>query len=173
MKVKLNSLITSISGKMGDLVYYQWRGIQCARKHIIPPNPRTVRQQAGRLAFASLCRKWRGLSDIEKREWSLRAKGLNMTGYNAFIKAHIKIETQMILVGYALKKRRRVLLKRTPKLTQSQPISNNPVISKLHIVKSRGLPHARGPTPPFSKSIHNQSSSYSSRSPGHIIRCCA
>ncbi len=78
-------MITEVRGRMGGQVYYMRNGRICARKHVIPANPRTRAQQGGRTRFATAVRRWRALDDRARETWNRRARQMNMSGYNLFI----------------------------------------------------------------------------------------
>jgi hypothetical protein len=83
-------IISGISGRMGNRVYYLRNEKQCSRAHVMPANPRTKRQQQGRTRFAGLVTRWRSLGPSLKENWSRRARNLNMSGYNLFISENMK-----------------------------------------------------------------------------------
>jgi hypothetical protein len=78
-------MITEARGRMGGLVFYMRNGRICARKHVIPANPRTKTQQSGRTRFAAAVRRWRLLDHHGRETWNRRARHMNMSGYNLFI----------------------------------------------------------------------------------------
>lgn len=94
MRVAYNPVFTGMSGRLGGLVFYRWKGRPCARRHIVPPNPRTEKQQANRAAFAELAGTWNRLPGEVKESWREYARRKRMTGYNAFIKANMERQKQ-------------------------------------------------------------------------------
>lgn len=68
-----------------SVVYADWRGVQYARQHIIPANPRTTAQQAGRLTFATLREMWKRAPSLALAPWNAYASGRPFTGMNAYI----------------------------------------------------------------------------------------
>ncbi|HRZ29123.1 MAG TPA: hypothetical protein P5346_02925 [Spirochaetota bacterium] len=86
----LNPVITSIRGTVGGLVFYQRNGKTVSRTWIMPPNPRTQKQQSNRARFAQAMAAWQGLRAGEKQSYNSRAKKLNMTGHNLFISERMK-----------------------------------------------------------------------------------
>jgi hypothetical protein len=82
--------IAGISGRSGDRVYYLRGNRQFVRSHVMPANPRTERQQQGRVRFAGLVARWRLLGPAHRERWNHRAKRLNMSGYNLFISMNMK-----------------------------------------------------------------------------------
>lgn len=80
-----NHFIMGVSGRLGDRVYYTRNGKIRSRRHVIPSNPRTRKQQAGRSRFAGAVRAWRALDEEARADWNRRAKRIRRTGYNLFI----------------------------------------------------------------------------------------
>jgi len=83
-------VITGFSGRMGNCVYYMRGSVPCARTWVVPANPRTELQQAGRARFAGAVRRWRALDDINRVEWKERAAKAGRTGYNLFISEQMR-----------------------------------------------------------------------------------
>jgi hypothetical protein len=71
-------------------VYSSWKGIQYARRYVIPANPNTANQQITRNVFkftsALIKLATPGLSEV----WTAFAKGKPLTSRNAFMSANIK-----------------------------------------------------------------------------------
>ncbi len=91
--LKLSWFIESISGRDGNVVYYMRRGTQCLRVYIKPPDPNTQAQKENRGRFGMAVRSWQLLTDEEKNKFAIRAKHINMSGYNLFISEFMKAET--------------------------------------------------------------------------------
>lgn len=77
--------IMGMRGRLGNRVYYMRDGKIRARRHVIPANPRTEKQQTHRERFAEAVRTWRGLDNDARARWNARAVSSNRTGYNLFI----------------------------------------------------------------------------------------
>jgi hypothetical protein len=90
-----NILINSISGRIGNVVFYTNRGRQCVRKHVIPRNPDTEAQRIVRRAFGDAVRSWQAMTQDEKHEYIRKARYLNMSGYNLYISTYMKIQILM------------------------------------------------------------------------------
>jgi hypothetical protein len=86
-----NILISSISGRIGSVVFYTNRGRQCVRAHVIPLNPDTEAQRAVRRSFGDAVRSWQALPADEKHAYNRKARYLNMSGYNLYISKYLKI----------------------------------------------------------------------------------
>lgn len=86
-------IISELRGRMGHRVYYMRNGRICSRSRVIPSNPRSKNQQAGRSRFALLVKRWRSLDGIQRARWNHRARGLNMSGYNLYISNNMKKST--------------------------------------------------------------------------------
>lgn len=67
------------------VVYSKWRGINYARRHVVPANPRTVAQVRNRDIFATLREAWK-LSPTQLRApWAAYSTGRKFTEMNAFL----------------------------------------------------------------------------------------
>jgi len=86
----LNPVIDSISGSVGDLVFYKRYGRTVMRAWIMPPNPRTPAQQSNRSRFREAMTSWRALPDYEKDSYNRRARKFSMTGHNLYISRYMK-----------------------------------------------------------------------------------
>lgn len=85
-----SSIIIKASGRFGDYVFYMRYGHICARKYIIPPNPRTDAQQKGRNLFAETVKEWQNLDEATKERWNEAAKSLGKHGCSLFIGVRMK-----------------------------------------------------------------------------------
>ncbi len=83
--LKLSWFIVSISGRLGNIVFYMRRGTQCCRVYIKPANPDTQAQKENRGRFAIAVMSWQGLPEPEKKNYAEKARNLNMSGYNLYI----------------------------------------------------------------------------------------
>jgi hypothetical protein len=91
MIVELNPMVKSVRGRLGNTVFYNWHGLQCARAYCIPRNPDTMEQRKTRGRFADAVHAWQLLDDVEKHLWRRRAARMRMSGYNLFISGHMKM----------------------------------------------------------------------------------
>lgn len=74
------------SGQIGKaMVIGNWRGIDYARQHVVPANPRTVAQQANRTRFALLREMFKLAPAALRAPWDAFATGRKFTGMNAFV----------------------------------------------------------------------------------------
>jgi hypothetical protein len=85
-----NILINSISGRIGNVVFYCRYGKQCVRVHVIPRNPDTEAQRIVRRAFGDAVRAWQSLSPDEQYDYTRKSRHLNMSGYNLYISIYLK-----------------------------------------------------------------------------------
>jgi len=91
-----NILINSISGRLGNVVFYTRRRAvngtlrQCVRTYVIPRNPDTEAQHAVRRSFGDAVRSWQAMSPDEKYTYIRKARHLNMSGYNFYISKYLK-----------------------------------------------------------------------------------
>ncbi len=102
-------LINTISGRIGNLVFYtrplapgtaKSRGkaatqstarTQCVRTYVVPRNPDTISQRAVRRCFAEAVRAWQSLAGEDRNTYNRKARYINMSGYNLFISKFMKI----------------------------------------------------------------------------------
>ena len=84
-KIKLNSYIKSIHGRVGNIIYYNVKGCQYARSYSIPRNPGTAAQQKNRTTFARAVKQWQNLQSEEKAFYNHLAQNKPLSGYNIFI----------------------------------------------------------------------------------------
>jgi hypothetical protein len=84
-KVALASILESVHGRIGNIIFYNVKGNQYARSYTIPYNPRTEKQQKNRIRFADAVKLWQHLSLEEKSAYNLQAADKPLSGYNLFI----------------------------------------------------------------------------------------
>lgn len=72
-----------------SIVYSRWRGIQYARRHVVPANPNTADQQETRNTFSWLNNVWRYFPAEVQEVWDAYAQGQPLTGRNALIKLNL------------------------------------------------------------------------------------
>ena len=90
MIVELNPIVKSVRGRLGNIVFYHWKGLRCARAYCVPRNPDTVTQRKTRGRFADAVHAWQQLDEAEKHIWGRRAR-MRISGYNLFISSRMKI----------------------------------------------------------------------------------
>jgi len=88
----LNPVITSISGKVGRLVFYRRNNETIMRAWILPPNPNSEAQRKNRNLFRQAMISWRALSAEEKTAYNGKGRKLGMTGHNLFISRFMKAQ---------------------------------------------------------------------------------
>lgn len=80
------------SGQIGKtMVYAKWRGVNYARRHVIPANPQTTEQTLTRDIFAGLREMWKRLPTLGTPPWDAFAAGRAFTGMNAFIGENLRV----------------------------------------------------------------------------------
>ena len=89
-RIKLNPVLSSIDSSVGDLVFYTRRGVQCARKRVVPANPDTEKQRACRNSFTLAVDLWKGIGGIMRGCWNGYAGSGRHTGYAVFMGVNIK-----------------------------------------------------------------------------------
>lgn len=88
-EVFLNTIFTSISGRMGSVVFYLCNNRVFIRSYIKPRNPDTPAQRRNRGLFRNAMKAWQGLSSFDKDMFARRARRLGMTGHNLFISRYM------------------------------------------------------------------------------------
>jgi hypothetical protein len=83
--VTLHPALQSISGRIGNIVFYASKGQQFARSYVVPRNPDTAAQRERRTLFAEAVARWQSLSGHSKEKWNRKALGTVRTGYTLFI----------------------------------------------------------------------------------------
>ena len=86
----LHPMFMDTRGKMGRLVYYNRRGTECIRRHVVPRNPDTNAQRTIRTSFSDAVHAWQALPLSEKAQWNHKARYKPMTGYNMFVSRYMK-----------------------------------------------------------------------------------
>ncbi|MBN2040696.1 MAG: hypothetical protein JW864_11670 [Spirochaetes bacterium] len=82
---KINPAFTSISGRMGNAVFYCRNNRQCIRMYVVPANPDTESQRLVRRAFTSAVKAWQQMTMDGKYAYTRKARRTGMSGYNLFI----------------------------------------------------------------------------------------
>ena len=85
----LNPIFESISGRIGNAVFYRRGNRQCVRTYVVPNNPDTVLQGEVRRNFASAVRSWQKMTPDERYAYTRKARRMNMSGYNLYISIFI------------------------------------------------------------------------------------
>ncbi len=88
-EVFLNPAFTSISGRIGDVVFFSYGGRTFFRAYVVPRNPDTPAQRSNRRLFSEAMKAWQGLSLFDKNAYNRRARRLGMTGHNLFISRYM------------------------------------------------------------------------------------
>ena len=83
--VTLNVALRTLSGRVGDAVFYTRYGRQYMRPYVKPSNPDTPAQRARRSAFRHAVCTWQALGEEEKLQWKNIGRKRHLPGYNAFI----------------------------------------------------------------------------------------
>jgi hypothetical protein len=91
-KAKLSPMFTSITGRVGNVVFYKRMGVQCLRRYVIPRNPDTEVQRVNRYTFKDAVRTWKELSEDEQYRYNRKVVELKlfMSGYNLYISDYMK-----------------------------------------------------------------------------------
>jgi len=64
-KVTMPLLSGRVSGKVGDIVFFNRWGTQLARMRVKPSNPNTEKQQAVRMDLKGLSQCWAGVNNVK------------------------------------------------------------------------------------------------------------
>jgi len=89
-KVKLASFLTEISGRLGNVVFYNSYGREYLRVYVKPENPDTDKQKTVRKTFGDAVRSWQSLPDEQKQKYNKKARRLSLSGYNLYISIYMK-----------------------------------------------------------------------------------
>jgi hypothetical protein len=84
-KVVFSALLSSASGKIGDIVMSRWKGIAYARRRVIPANPQSGDQQLQRYVLKTALLLWQSVKSWAKPPWTLAVTGYAWSGYNRFM----------------------------------------------------------------------------------------
>ena len=83
--VALNPIFKSISGRIGNTVFYCRGNKQCVRSYVVPGNPDTALQRETRGKFTLAVKTWQQMTPDERYVYARKARNLGMSGYNLFI----------------------------------------------------------------------------------------
>lgn len=98
----LSGLYGSVKGKIGGVIFSNWKGINTAREYKIPANPQSVAQTAQRTKFAAVVALAQSLlPSLITTFWNPFA--VMMSGFNAFIKSVFPNVTSAGLITAACK----------------------------------------------------------------------
>ncbi|MBN2041374.1 MAG: hypothetical protein JW864_15140 [Spirochaetes bacterium] len=90
-KVTLSPLITDVRNRMGNVVFSKWKDTNYVRQYSAHSRGSSERQLEIRDAFATAVLVWKSAGSTLHAAWDAYAEeqNINMSGYNAFIKANI------------------------------------------------------------------------------------
>jgi len=95
VKVKAPFGGLSASGTIGGaFTFASTKGVQYARAHAVPSNPKTVLQVSTRAMMAFLGARWSELTAAEKATWTAALGGEGASQFNHFVKVNMKRWTQ-------------------------------------------------------------------------------
>ena len=83
--VTLNAAFRTLSGRVGDAVFYTRYGRQYVRPYVKPSNPDTPAQRVRRSSFRNAVHAWQALGEEERLLWKNIGRKRHLSGYNAFI----------------------------------------------------------------------------------------
>lgn len=63
--------------------------VQVKEKYYVPTNPQTGPQQANRQKMTDAVAVWQALTPAQKKEYNIKAKGKDMSGYNLFLSEYL------------------------------------------------------------------------------------
>jgi hypothetical protein len=72
-----------------SVVYSKWKGVNYARQHVIPSNPRSTAQTTTRQAFTWLHESFKYFPAAVTDAWKTYAKGKPLTGPNAYMQGNL------------------------------------------------------------------------------------
>lgn len=89
---KLTAPLMSLGarGTIGKtIVFAAWKGIEFARRHVIPANPQTTEQSETRNVFTTLNGMFKVAQTLARASWVAGAQGKPLTDRNYFIKSNL------------------------------------------------------------------------------------
>lgn len=89
-KAKLNPILTSMHGRIGNMVFYRRRNKEYVRMYVIPRNPDTESQRIVRRTFADAVKSWQAMTGDERYKFNRKARYLCKSGYNLYISEYMK-----------------------------------------------------------------------------------
>lgn len=87
-KVKLSTLVADVRNRLGNVVFSKWKDTNYVKEYTTYSRGSSEKQLEIRNAFALLVSVWRNMGQIMHSSWNAYAQNMNMTGFNAFIKAN-------------------------------------------------------------------------------------
>jgi len=127
--VKLNVFMNAVSGRLGEVVYYNLYNRQFARIHVIPANPCTDKQVEIRRTFGNAVRSWQDLHAEDKNRYNKKARRLSMSGYNLYISEYMKN-----YIEFNFKRKNHNLFNTADKLSLGESLSSFSVASPYQLV---------------------------------------
>ena len=90
-KVTLSPIITDVRNRMGNVVFSKWKETNYVKQYLPHSAGNSERQLEIREAFATAVSVWKNTGNTLHATWDAYAQeqNMNMSGYNAFIKANI------------------------------------------------------------------------------------
>lgn len=104
MAILQDPLLGQLSGHVGDLVFYNYRGKTCARqRHWKQSGTATVAQQQQRCRMRAACIFYRALVAAGLKEaWTKAVEGSLLSGYNLFTRLNIQVFSgQGLITGFS------------------------------------------------------------------------
>lgn len=91
-KVQGPLLSMGATGQIGQSqVYAKWKGIQYARRYVVPANPATTGQTLTRSVFRAADQQWKYLGALAREPWIAAVKGRPMVPRNLLMKEEIPV----------------------------------------------------------------------------------
>ncbi|MBN2038480.1 MAG: hypothetical protein JW864_00460 [Spirochaetes bacterium] len=90
-KITLSPIITDVRNRMGNVVFSKWKDTNYVRQYTSRSGGSSERQLEIRNAFATAVSIWKNTGSTLHATWDAYAQeqNINMSGYNAFIKANL------------------------------------------------------------------------------------
>lgn len=91
-KVQGPLLSMGAAGQIGNSqVYAKWKGIQYARRYVVPANPNTTGQKLTRDVFRAADQQWKYMGALARAPWIAAVKGRPMVARNLLMKEEIPV----------------------------------------------------------------------------------
>lgn len=87
-KVRLSTLVADVRNRLGNVVFSKWKATNYVREYTTYSRGNSEKQAEIRNGFALLVSVWKSMGQVMHNSWNAYVQGMNMTGFNAFIKAN-------------------------------------------------------------------------------------
>ena len=133
-KVRLSTLVADVRNRLGNVVFSKWKETNYVREYTTYSRGNSEKQIEVRNAFALLVSVWRNMGNAMHASWNSYAKDMNMTGFNAFIKAN----SARVLNGEALELFKKSDVEKLLTISADGNASSGEIVCSLSIPENTG-----------------------------------